>query len=276
MRNTPWEALDTLHDEADTIEELGGTVTQEFATIRDRWRAMRKYQPDYREQIAQALLGDTPPDQAHLASLQALALAHSSATPVQRAESTNATAAQLLPHQREEWEKTLNTNYATAASLFNQAATALTEALNTVDADARPETLMDASTKERTAWAEIPMLTARVNEAENFLRFAATKAKAPTDEATSLGLTAKIPTTADRRKTWDALDATQGRAGKWGTLHKLGATLTAPTTPDAITSYRRPKPLETRYLRGNTGMRAVEYDPETDTPAGALPASASM
>ena len=132
---------------------------------------------------------------------------------------------------------------------------------------------MDEKPAVRSTWVDVVNLAARASAAAAFLTTAADHAGVKLDDATRLGMVASIPDDLDRRAVWDALDGKHGRAGRWGTLLRLGATLTAPGTVDGIIGYRRPKPLERRYLRVEHGLRPVDYDPETNTPADALPAS---
>lgn len=279
MQNTALDALHDLHDKAATIEALGGKVTPAFTRTRTRWTELRNTTADPLDGVAEALTGTDAPDLASLAERVNMArVRHAAAGNSQAAAAAwQDLAARLLPAQRAEWAKTTGANYTRAAKAYTEAAAALVATLEQVDPDAAPEALMDAAPEVRTAWVEVPNLAARLDKAADFLTTAASQAGVRTkDDGALLGLLATIPSSANRRTVWEKLDGDHGRAGRWGTLHALGATLAPPATPKEATAYRRAKPLETRYLRTDTGLRPVDYDPETKTPAGALPAGGSI
>lgn len=279
MRSTALDALDDLHAAADTIESMGGEVSTTFSRTRARWRDLRAADHDPLAGVVDALTGESEPDLADLATQAAAARTwYAAAGDTQaQARAWQDLATRLLPAQRAEWATTTARNYNTAADAYSQAAGALVAALELVPADSLAEALMDAPAKTRQAWADTPALAARVDQAAQFLTMAASQAGVRvSDEATALGLVAQIPDNADRRAVWTALDGPHGRAGRWGTLHRLGATLRAASAPAEVKGYRRPKPLETRYLQTGTGLLPVEYDPETDTPKGALAAGGTV
>ncbi|WP_299517985.1 hypothetical protein [uncultured Serinicoccus sp.] len=260
------------------IEERGGQVTTTFQRNRDRYEAFRETEANYLQTVADALLGETDPDMTDLVQCYDLAKAQAAnRTDTQAsAEVRDDLARLLLPAQNAEWAKTTRANYETAAKAYARAADELVAALKVVDPDAAPESLMDAAPKVRTAWVDVPGLAARLEQAADFLAEAALHAGGSNDEAERIALIARVPDKINRREFWTALEGQHGRAGRWGTLHQLGCTLTPADDPTTVTAYRRPRPIETRYLRTDTGLRPVDYDPETGKPEGAVPAAASM
>lgn len=275
--NTALDHLHKLHTTAADIEVMGGTVTDRFARTRARWDALRSTELDPLAAVVDALTGDDDPDPEHLATIVATTQAHGTAraNPQIAAGVWQTLAQRILPGQRAEWAKVTTDNYATAAQRFNDAADALVAAVRLVDPDKPAEALMGEPPKVRNAWVEVPTLAAALDQAERFLTATAREAGVNTgDDGTRLGLVATIPDTTDRRTLWAALDNTDnhGRAGRWGVLLNHGATLHAPAAPGEVQPYRRPKPIQTRYLRTDHGLRAVDYDPERDEPKGALPA----
>lgn len=277
--NTAIDILNQLHRTAADIEAMGGKVTDRFARTRARWDALRSTELDPLAAVVDALTGDDDPDPEHLATIVATTQAHDTAraNPQIAAGAWQILAQRILPGQRAEWAKVTKDNYRAAAEAYNQAAKALTTAVTMVDPDAQPEALMDGTTKVRNAWVEIPTLAAALDRAERYLHTTAREVGVDTrDAATTLGLVATIQATADRRKVWEAIEGQHGRAGKWGTLLHLGATLQAPTNPGEVKPYRKPKPIERRYLRTNVGLQAVDYDPERDEPKGAVAAGAGI
>ncbi len=276
---TAVDILNQLHTTAADIEAMGGKVTDRFARTRARWIATRTAELDPLAAVVDALTGDDDPDPAALAAIVAQAQAHGTAraNPQIAAGVWQTLAQRIHPGQRAEWAKVTTDNYRAAAEAYNQAAKALTTAVTMVDPDAQPEALMGEPPKVRNAWVEIPTLAAALDRAERFLTATAREAGVNTrDDGTRLGLVATIPDTTDRRTLWAALDGEHGRAGTWGTLLRLGATLTAPANPGQVEPYRRPKPIERRYLRTDVGLQAVDYDPERDEPKGAVAAGAGI
>ena len=72
-----------------------------------------------------------------------------------------------------------------------------------------------------------------------------------------------------RRELWDAWDVgQQGRAGRWGALHRAGITIRAASLDGPLTEYRRAAPIERRQRqRAGAPRGEIEwymFDPETD------------
>lgn len=183
-------------------------------------------------------------------------------------DAAKALAADALAATRLAARKIAPTIYAALAERFNAAAKQLTADVNTVDIAAPAERVISASQKERSAWEFAPSHANDVEQLAHLLATAAALAGCTLTHTSHTThndrLTAVTLDTlnADRRALWTAWDNTDHRAGRFGALTAAGFTLKAPTL-DNITPYRRPKPMETQYIRTGFGHRAITVDPET-------------
>lgn len=253
------ESLHTLTAGIATVTNAGGKTTKEYDRILTRWNDYTNQASTAQQQLAAAILGKETPER--IAELNALALAEL-AGPVNASEVRNEVAAEIYPALRNEYSKTAAANYDTLAAKFNTTAQALTEAMQTVDIETAPEHLMSGTETQRNAWAHAPALAASLTSQVPNLTEAARLAglTIPGVDGT-LPLTTN-PGTLHRRRVWEAWENTTGRAGKWGALITLGATIEAPDLEE-YKPYRRPAPMETRYEQVGRGMhRPVEIDPE--------------
>lgn len=278
---TPRENLAQLHTDADAVTAGGGRMTDRFATIRARWDTLVSYvYEDHPAPLADlATAEDEPTPEAWREAVVATFARGGKPDPATAADALNSAAAALLPAQRAEFATVAGDNYTAAAQAYDKAAAALVAALGVVNPDTPAEDLMGAPEKTRRAWADVPSLVAAVERAAEHLRICASAAEVPTDDAHTFALYVAVPTDAPadrRRELWAAWDVPTGRAGRWGAVVAQGATLAAPAAVEDVKPYRRPRPVETRYRRVEMGMRAVEYDPETDTPADAIPAGGNL
>lgn len=249
-------------DNVNIITAAGGTITSRFEQALDRWAAYSELDNQAQANLNSAIL-DPNTTTEELATLHALAVVEASPNPVNNATVKNAAGAHILNALRAEYATVAAANYETMRDRFNTAAEKFRDTINTVDPDAKPEQLMSASAKIRTAWADMPMLALELDALLSVLATAATLAgKAATQTQHHIGLT----TNADglhRRRVWEAWDNNTSRAGRWQALTTLGATIEAPSL-DTYTPYREPAPMETRQVRGNHGVRNTEVDPEDD------------
>ncbi|QAY62899.1 hypothetical protein ET495_06175 [Xylanimonas allomyrinae] len=263
--------LNVLHRQADAMTAHGGTVTQRFEAIRMRWESLF-VEPDHVANLTAKITGDLDADPGELAAVLAAAnnAVLASVQPAHGADVLNAVAAGVLPTQRAEWAKTLPENYARAAKAYNTAAAALVKVIAAVDFDAPPETLLSAPARVREAWGQAPGLAAQVDTAADALSLVAAACDVdPGPEG--LGLLARVPESADRRKVFEALDGEQGRLGKWGTLHRLGAELVAPKpSPTFVHTDDR-----SRSRRATCEPRPV-FDPSITTPRRTNPQTRSQ
>lgn len=253
------QSLGTLTAQVATVTNAGGTTTKEYDRILARWIAYNEQPGTAQQQLTAAILGKETPER--IAELNALALAEL-AGHVNRATVINEVASAVYPALRNEYAKTAEANYETLAAKFNDTARTLADAMDAVDIEAAPEHLMSGTDQQRNAWAHAPALAASLTSQVPALAEAARLAGAPIQ-----GADGTLPLTVDpgnlhRRRVWEAWENTTGRAGKWGALITLGATIEAATL-DSYTHYRRPAPIETRYEQVGPGMhRPVEIDPE--------------
>lgn len=251
--------IGTLTAQVTAVITAGGTTTKEYDRILARWNDYNAQPSTAQQQLTAAILGKETPER--IAELNALALAEQ-ADHVTRATVTNEVAAEVYPVLRSEYAKTAAANYTTLAEKFNDTARTLTEAMDAVDIETAPEQLMSGTDEQRNAWAHAPALAASLTSQVPALADAARLAG-----LTIHGADGTLPLTVDpgnlhRRRVWEAWESGTGRAGKWGALITLGATIEAPDLED-YKPYRRPEPIETRYEQVGPGMhRPVQIDPE--------------
>lgn len=263
------ESLHSLTAGIATVTNAGGTTTKEYDRIITRWNDYTTQPSTAQQQLTAAILGKDAPER--IAELNALALAEL-ANQVDRASVLNAVANEVYPALRNEYAKTAAANYKTLAAKFNTTAQTLTEAMDTVDIETAPEHLMSGTEEQRNAWAHAPALAASLTSQVHNLAEAARLAG-----LTIQGADGTLPLTVDpgtlhRRRVWEAWENTTGRAGKWGAVVNLGATIEAPALEE-YKHYRRPAPIETRYEQIGRGThRPVEIDPEDDNHAQTLSA----
>ena len=278
--SAPQTEMNTLCSAGDEAEAQGGTVTAKFDATRAAWRAFLDHEPDMTPALIAAVRDGSDPEQIARAFTDALA--SYAPDPVAVATLRNSTAAALLPELRAEFNKSTEANYEVARQAYNKAAAALVKALEVVDPDTDPAALMSAPEASRKAWASIDVLTAEVEQAADRLAIAARHLgidMAASGAQFALTCNAQGHEADKRRAVWAAWDEANGRGGRWAAMHRLGVRLEAPKASEHK-PYRRPKPYETRYIHsagsGFSGLRQVEYDPETNTPAGAFPAGSTV
>lgn len=251
------ENLHALRANINTVTAAGGSVTAEHERIDTRWQDFMNRDKTAAARLADAIIGTEPAEQVNL--LAGLALAEQTGT-VQVAAVNEAVAAQVFPALRLEYNKVAAANYDALREAFNTTAKEFTAACNTVDPDAEPAELMDATDAHRKAWTTAaylaPKLTAQIPALITAAKLAGAIITGNDDQ---LPLTAN-PGDQHRRRIWEAWDTTEGRAGKWAALIKAGATIEARPL-EQFKSYRRPADMETRYEQGAWGYGPVAVDP---------------
>lgn len=255
--------LATLTSAVNTVVTAGGSTTSEYERILTRWEDYTTSTYSARDQLATALLGDTPMER--VAELHGLALAENAGNQ-EKAVVNNELAARIFPALTAEYAKTAHANYNTLADTFNATAKTFTKAADTIDPETPAEQLIHATEAKRRAWSDAGVAALELTAQMPALMEAARLSGKPvnrTDDA--LGLTVQTGTH-HRRRVWEAWANTTGRTGRWGALHTLGATIEA-TPLDEYTRYREARPIETRYERSGYGHRPVQIDPE-DTEYG--------
>lgn len=249
--------LAAFNRQVSAVTAAGGTTTATHSAILERHAAAVQPTATAAARLAASILDGTDSG-----DLYALALAEE-ADAIRQANVQIKVAEAVYPALRREYSKVAEANWRALADRFNATAAALAEAVKTVDPDTAPESLMDAPTKTRQAWAEAPM---RATELDAQIEAMVTAANLH-DTRIGAGQESRIALTvrtesAHRRRLWEAWETTEGRAHRWAALIKAGVRIGAPETLDGFTQYRRPKELEMRYERSEWGHRPVLADPE--------------
>ncbi|EHK82123.1 hypothetical protein [Rhodococcus pyridinivorans] len=255
--------LDTFREQIDTVAAAGGTVPDTYTTINQRWSRYLDIGHDTSALLADAIT--TPGDTSDLTQLRALALAERCGS-IEQADLTKELKAPVLLALRNAYEPVADANYRTLADTFTATATAFTKAVNAADPDLPAEQMVTQSEKARKAWTDAAIHAAELDQQLTALRAAAVLAGLRAHDNDAL-----LPLTVDttghhRRRLWEAWETNTGRTGKWGALARLGATIRA-AHPDTFKPYRRPAPIEVKYMRGEgryAGSVRVEIDPEDE------------
>lgn len=259
MSNPVQNVHDTLSRVA-VVEQAGATIPPKFAQLRDRWTAVLEMDGSTAaEQLAAAVLTGKGGD---VETLYPLALAGMSANPQAAAQVRETIARQIGPELHRLYGTTAAKNHAHMAREFNAAAAEFAALVAVVDPDADPAQLLTAPDEVRHRWSDAPGLAARLDGLAEVVRVAAQLAgfaHAATDEG-RLPLVVD-PGGAKRRDVWDAWSAADGRGGRWSRLIAAGATLTARPLDD-VSSYRKPMPMESRFVKTRIGHARQLVDPE--------------
>lgn len=172
-------------------------------------------------------------------------------------------------------------SYRAAADKFNDIAKKFTACADLVDVDGNSDTIVGEHEKVRRAWLDgavharaltdwLPVLCAAAELA------GAVGVSALTEDADPLRLALVCDAgRAHRRKVWTAWAVTGGRTGRWGALHTLGVKLRAHPHPDRLDEYRRPLPLQGRWVPAkHGGHEQLWVDPEDNPRATIAPTDA--
>jgi len=235
---------------------------QAWTELYERFTAFLSDKGDAAERLTQAVIaGDTDA----IASLRPLALAEAitEGQPQTAARVNNAVRSAIFEQLRTLYAQQAEATYSALADQFDTVAKKFTAAADLVDPGAEAEAILTAPAKTRNAWTEAPVLAARLDELVPALHAAATlcgtvTAKGP--DALLLPLTVDV-TGQHRRHIWAAVNST-GRAGRWGTIVALGATIRAHRDPASVEPYRQPRPFETRTQTTAGETRVYQVDPE--------------
>lgn len=251
------QAISDLTSKVAAVTKAGGTTTDTYNRILDRWHDFGSQEHSAQRQLNAAILGNETP--GRIAELNALALAEL-AGPINQATIRNEVAAAVYPALVQEYRKTADQNYETLRRKFNSTAQDFTKAFKVVHPETDPANLLNADAKTRTAWATASVLAQDLSAQLSALTQAAQLAGVRTP-----GNDAQLPLTIDaeglhRRRVWEAWE-TKGRTNQWAAVLDAGATIKAPALED-YKPYRRPAPMETQMVREGIGYRPVEIDPE--------------
>lgn len=264
MLYDPTLGLTTLVSDVEQIIDAGGTVPEEFHSIYAAYRAANQLliegENTYTDLLDTVLSGS--PSKVNKAArhyVVGLAMAKNYDTRNRLAQDVRNELLRL-------YATVASTNYETVRQQWQKLADEFTALSSKVDTNAAAETILHSSAEARTAWEYAPAHARDLSTGANVLLLAARlagvkPAKGKVDELL-VGLTVDA-NGLKRRAVWAAWDDKEHRCGRWGALLAAGARLRAVPLGQAE-SYRRPKPIETRYVRGGLGWRPVEYDPEEE------------
>lgn len=253
-------ALRELTEAADTLAAAGATIPDTYTRIHDRWNSYCELTYNHTTRLAAAVTN--PDDPADLDTLRALALAERAGARDEADLDTDIRAAVYLA-LAEAYEPVAAQNYKTIAARFDTLATAFTKAAAQCDPEAPAEQMVTAGDKARKAWTDVQLHTHELDTHLHLLRMAAQLAgQRITPPDGLLALTCDT-TGHHRRRVWEAWDTTTGRTTRWGALHAAGVTIRA-VDLDEYEHYRRPAPMEVRYVRDSHGHRPVQHDPEDE------------
>ncbi|GGL88610.1 hypothetical protein GCM10009706_29080 [Curtobacterium citreum] len=241
-------------DNVDRIIDAGGTVTDEYTRLKGRLSAFHSLENASLALLKQAVASDVPMDR--VAELRSLSYAEL-ATPPEQAVVRNAVRGELIRLLRVEYAQTAEGNYEGVGLRFNDTASRYTDAHHTVPASTDPATLVSATAKVRNAWTEGQALAVELTALADLLVVAASlTGRQVGSKGARVGLTV-LGAGLHRRELWDAYDA------GWSAVLDLGAELHAPDL-EQFEALAEPRAIETRYVQGDMGMRAVEWDPEDE------------
>lgn len=252
--------LSTLRTNVGIVTAAGGTVPDTYTHISDRWDQYLNLGAGHTTVLADAIT--TPGNTTDLARLRALALAEYAGAPDQ-VGLTNELRGPVFLALRDAYQPAAEPNYQLLAEQFNTTATAFTKAVTTTDPDQSAEQMVTQPDKARRAWTDAAILAAQLDQQLPVLRAAADLAGLTIRDSDGL-----LPLTCDtaglhRRRVWEAWETNTGRTTRWGALRAAGINIRAADL-DGYEHYRRPAPLEVKYIRDGYGHRPVQIDPEDE------------
>lgn len=244
----------------DTIVEAGGKVSAKHLAVRDRWHAWAEPGASAAHALEEAWDQNAP--QGALETLRIAHLISQAVTPVMEAETRNLLAPRAYGDLVQTYAPQAPGNYDRVRAAWQEQATTLTRLAATVNLEEDAAALVSADDTQRHAWLEAAVVAARLDTLASVLFDAATLAGHPvTTDGDKIG--ALITTNgAHRRRVFEAFNS-NGRCGKWSALIALGCDLDAKGL-DALTTYREPRPMETRQEHTGIGVRQYQADPEDE------------
>lgn len=262
--------MSTFLNTVDRITAAGGTVTDEFNTIRRGLAAVSElhttWPQDAQAALTEAAATGDPQRIRAAATTAAAALAwakqHGVIDDTQRA---------LTRRLRAAYKATAADNYRAVSEAYNAAVDSLRDAVNAVDITLPADKVLKATAKARTAWEVAPVHAARVEELANLLTEAAALAGAtcahPTHERqtdAALTIAARKPEAGEPMRnlwrTWD--EGADHRGGRFAALAAAGLLDHAPALTE-IKPLRRPRGYETNHVRRGHGYVPILHDLET-------------
>jgi hypothetical protein len=247
--------LDIHAEHVRAVEAAGVTPPPEWTALKERITAFNRMATPCRDHLIDAVIAGAPAED--IAKLRAAAFAEPAEPPEVGYAVLHAGYEELCAIYRPHAQA----NYQKIADKFDKAAAEFSTAAQLVDPDASAESIIVNNEEQRTAWAELPRYAARIDSLIAGLRAAAELTGTSTKrQEAQLALTVDA-TGLHRRRVWAAWHDTGSRAGRWGALVRLGATIRAATL-DGFTEYSLPKPFEEKIERHDGMVVAVTIDPE--------------
>lgn len=258
--------LAALIRDAEDLATHGGTLPDEWHTIRERWADYVDRQPTPVDDLATAILTGQHDD---LDRLTLAAYGHRTATPQVTAPLREELAGHVLDALTDAYATVAADNYATAARAYTAAGKRYSKAVSTVDPDASPSTLLDTTAATRSAWAEVEPLAVELDTLLERVKVAARLAhpgQIDTPHLIALAVTPRPKE--DRRALWAAWEGgteDAPRGGKWTRLARNGTPIAAPTRLEDWQPYRRPEPIHRQSIPSQPRARdfvTIEWDTE--------------
>jgi hypothetical protein len=154
-------------------------------------------------------------------------------------------------------------NYERLAAEFNAIADKFAAACAVIDPKRDPATMLDETDKVRGAFMDAQLLSHQLTAKSAVLQAAATLSGTRiAREEELLGLTVD-PADLHRRRVYEAWNYEGGRTGRFGALVSLGARIRAAELSHFI-AYRKPQPLQEKWVPRGYGHRRVIIDPEDE------------
>lgn len=261
MLNNEIRVLANLVADVERITDAGGTVPADFHRIYEAYQAANRLLidgDDSYDDLLDAVLAGNPSKVAKAARDYVTGRAMA-----KNYEVRNRIARDVRDKLRQLYATVAADNYETIRQQWQADADAFAELSSKVDTNAPAEAILHASAEARAGWEYAPVHARDLDIGASVLTAAARLAGAKVDEL-KFALTVGV-NGLKRRAVWAAWDDKEHRCGRWGALLAAGAALR--TVPlDQVESYRRPKPIETRYVPGDLpgSWRPVEFDPEEE------------
>lgn len=262
--------MSTFLRTVDRITAAGGTVSDEFNTIRRGLAAVSELHTQW-PQDAQAALTEAaatgdPQRIREAATTAAAALAWT-----QQYGVIDDTQKALSARLRAAYKATAADNYRAVSEAYNAAVDSLRDAVDAADITLPAEKVLKATAKARTAWEMAPVHAARVEELAGLLVEAAAlaggKTKHPTHERQTdqvVSVVTREPEAGDPMRTlwrtWD--EGADHRGGRFAALAVAGLLDHAPALTE-IKPLRRPRGYETNHVRRGHGYVPILHDLET-------------
>lgn len=261
MNHDPILRSTALRADVATIVAAGGIVSDEYTKYEARLDAFLNINPTNRMQELRDTAANLDRSVDDLMFAYEAALTQETAKAGGGAQVRIAVVDELAARLTVAYRATAISNYETLAAKFTKAGEAFTKAHKAVPVTTDPAKLVDANAATRKAWSEGQTLVHELDPLADLLRLAAKLAGKGNfgNRAGLIGATVNAEG-CHRRRIWEAFDEPQ----KWAAVVDAGATLEAPDF-NSLTPYREPRPMETRYERGEHGVTPILFDPEDAT-----------